>query len=195
MVTLETFKHDLEEQRLDDHKYYHQSKWNQLFHLFSAICFLVSEFLIFFNPVLAAYISWFSMIPRQSGHFFFEPKGFDHIHQMTHEHKEAIKVGYNLFRKRLLLSSIFVIAPIVAYFYSETAWEFYNNYGYFMLAISAFAYLARIAYLCYDQSAYVAFVWASKILTDPINDIKIYWKSPIELLQGIRYEEGVQIEA
>jgi hypothetical protein len=42
-------------------------------------------------------IGWVvSMGTRQSGHFFFEPQGFDHVNNATNEHKEAIKVGYNL---------------------------------------------------------------------------------------------------
>jgi hypothetical protein len=34
------------------------------------------------------------MTTRQAGHFFFEPRGYDHVNEATHEHKEAIKVGY-----------------------------------------------------------------------------------------------------
>ena len=193
MLITKTFMDDLEEQRMDDHKYYHQSKWNQTFHFFSAICFLISEFLIFFDPILAAYISWGSMVPRQAGHFFFEPKGFDHINNVTHEHKELIKVGYNLFRKRLLLSSIFLIAPLMTFIYSSSLYEMYLNYGYLMLGISAFAFLSRITFLLFYHSPRIALVWAIKIITDPINDIKIYWRSPFDLLSGIIYEPGVKI--
>ena len=193
MSETKTFLDELEEQRMDDHKYYHQSKWNQTFHFYSAICFLISEILIFIDPILAAYISWSSMIPRQAGHFFFEPKGFDHIHNMTHEHKESIKVGYNLFRKRLLLGSVFFISPILTYVYSNNFIDMYYNYGYLLLFISAFALLSRVAYLIIYHSPKTAFIWAFKIITDPLNDIKLYWKSPIELIQGIRYEAGVKI--
>ena len=42
------------------------------------------------------------MTTRQSGRFFFEPRGYDHVNQATHEHKEEIKVGYNLRRKVVL---------------------------------------------------------------------------------------------
>ena len=44
------------------------------------------------------------MTTRQVGHFFFEPKGYDHVNHATHEHKEEIKVGYNLRRKVVLLA-------------------------------------------------------------------------------------------
>jgi hypothetical protein len=44
------------------------------------------------------------MVSRQSGHFFFEPRGYDEVNQATHEHKEEIKVGYNLRRKVVLMA-------------------------------------------------------------------------------------------
>lgn len=193
MLITKNFSDELEEQRMDDHKFYHQSKWNQTFHFFSALCFLFSEIWIFIDPILAAYISWASMIPRQAGHFFFEPKGFDHIHNLSHEYKESIKVGYNLFRKRLLLSSVFLIAPIVTFIYSESMKEMYINYGVLMLLISLFAILSRVLYLSFYHSPRTAAIWAFKIITDPINDIKLYWYSPIELMKGIKYEPGVKI--
>src|SRR5262249_61459313 len=68
--------------------------------------------LVFFQPVIATLIGWFvAMTARQSGHFFFEPKGYDHVNQATHEHKEEIKVGYNL-RRKILLYVAFVLAPL-----------------------------------------------------------------------------------
>ena len=53
----------------------------------------------------AALIGWLvAMVSRQAGHFFFEPKGYDEVNHATHEHKEDIKVGYNLRRKVVLLA-------------------------------------------------------------------------------------------
>src|SRR5215471_15258074 len=87
-------------QRWDDHRYYHHSRINQSLHLVSAVSFLSSYVLLFTDPVAAALIGWLvAMTSRQIGHFFFEPKGYDEVNQATHEHKEAIKVGYNLRRK------------------------------------------------------------------------------------------------
>ena len=55
------------------------------------------------------------MWSRQIGHFFFEPKGFDRINDVTFDHKEAVKVGYNLQRKVLLFVAwISVPAALVA---------------------------------------------------------------------------------
>ena len=54
---------------------------------------------------MSALIGWLvSMTSRQAGHFFFEPRDYDHLNDATHEHKEAIKVGYNLRRKVVLMT-------------------------------------------------------------------------------------------
>ena len=71
----------------------------------SAISFLVAYVMLFTSPAIAAVIGWIvSMGTRQSGHFFFEPRGFDRVNQVTDEHKEAIKVGYNIRRKIVLMT-------------------------------------------------------------------------------------------
>ena len=110
-----TFAEELRTQRWDDHRYYHHSRINQTLHLISAISFLCAYALAFTDPALAALIGWLvSMTSRQAGHFFFEPKGYDHINHATHEHKEEIKVGYNLQRK-IVLMTIWALSPVVIY--------------------------------------------------------------------------------
>src|SRR5215510_10242467 len=96
-LTMHDFLETLRVQRWDDHRYYHHSRINQSLHLISAISFLCAYVLVFTDPPMAAIVGWLvGMATRQSGHFFFEPKGYDHINQASHEHKEEIKVGYNL---------------------------------------------------------------------------------------------------
>src|SRR5687767_10636402 len=103
---------ELAVQRWDDHRYYHHSRVNQSLHFVSASSFLCAYVLLFWYPVYAALLGWFvAMTARQSGHFFFEPKGYDHVNQATHEYKEAIKIGYNL-RRKVLLYVAFVLAPL-----------------------------------------------------------------------------------
>ena len=107
------FREALREQRWDDHRYYHHSRINQSLHLVSALSFLTAYVMVFFDPAVAALIGWLiAMTTRQAGHFFFEPKGYDHINHATHEHKEEIKVGYNLQRKVVLLT-IWALSPLV----------------------------------------------------------------------------------
>src|SRR5215468_11705004 len=106
----------LEVQRWDDHRYYHHSRINQSLHFVSASSFLCAYAALFFYPVAATLIGWFvAMTARQSGHFFFEPKGYDHVNQATHEHKEEIKVGYNL-RRKVVLMTIWALSPVVLWF-------------------------------------------------------------------------------
>ncbi len=102
---MHSFLEALRIQRWDDHRYYHHSRINQTLHLISALSFLTAYAVMFTNPAAAALLAWLvSMTSRQAGHFFFEPKGYDEVNQATHEHKEDIKVGYNLRRKIVLMS-------------------------------------------------------------------------------------------
>src|SRR6516164_445516 len=102
---MQSFLQALKIQRWDDHRYYHHSRINQSLHLVSALSFLASYVAIFRDPAAAALIGWLvAMVSRQSGHFFFAPKDYDVVNRATHAHKEAIKVGYNLKRKTVLLS-------------------------------------------------------------------------------------------
>src|SRR5436190_23697745 len=99
-----SFSEELKQQRWDDHRFYHQSRVTQSLHLFSALCFLASYALLPFNPIAASLLGWtVAMWSRQIGHFFFEPKGFDQINNVTLEDKEEAKVGYNLQRKVMLI--------------------------------------------------------------------------------------------
>ena len=106
------FLEALRVQRWDDHRYYHHSRINQSLHLVSAISFVFAYVMMFKDPAIAALVGWLvSMTTRQAGHFFFEPKTYDHYNQATHEHKEDIKVGYNL-RRKVVLMSIWAVSPI-----------------------------------------------------------------------------------
>ncbi|MCX7151336.1 MAG: DUF962 domain-containing protein, partial [Proteobacteria bacterium] len=108
---MKNFMEALKTQRWDDHRYYHHSRINQSLHLVSALSFLFAYVLLFSDPAAAALVGWLlAMVSRQVGHFFFEPKGYDAVNNATHEHKEEIKVGYNLQRKIVLLA-IWALSP------------------------------------------------------------------------------------
>jgi hypothetical protein len=187
------FLDELKMQRWDDHRYYHQSRINQSLHLLSSMSFLGAYILLFINPVLATFLGWFiAMIPRQVGHFFFEPKDYDQVNQATHTFKESIKVGYNLHRKVVLLS-IWALMPVALYYY-PTMFGVFEPYadlsGYLdhlammWLALGVGALLFRTCHLFFIQNVQAGLVWFTKILTDPFHDIKIYHKSPFYLLKG-----------
>ena len=79
--------------RWDDDRCYHQCRINQSLHLISAISFLVAYALLFIEPAAAAMVGWLiGMVTRQSGHIFFEPRGYDRLNNASDKHKEAIKV-------------------------------------------------------------------------------------------------------
>jgi hypothetical protein len=189
MTILET----LREQRWDDHRYYHHSRINQFLHLLSALSFIVAYVYLFIDPVISAYIAWlFSMTTRQAGHFFFEPKDYDTYNQATQDHKEAIKIGYNLKRKRVLIAC-WLAVPVLAYF-DAALFNFVmpdaapdtliDRIGWGWLWLGLAAVVFRMIQLTAIQSRRVALVWCIKILTDPFHDAVIYRKSPIYLLKG-----------
>src|SRR5262249_16806436 len=136
--------------------------------------------LVFFQPVIATLIGWFvAMTARQSGHFFFEPKGYDHVNQATHEYKEEIKVGYNL-RRKILLYVAFVIAPLPllldrSYFGLFENENLMHNLAMVWLALGAGGLLFRGLHLFYLRGVRTGTVWMLKILTDPFHDLKLYW--------------------
>jgi len=183
----------LETQRHDDHRYYHHSRINQSLHLVSAISFLCAYALLFIDPIAAALVGWLvSMTTRQAGHFFFEPKGYDTVNRATHEHKEAIKVGYNLQRKVVLLA-LWALAPVLLWVEPglfglldpAATWEgFVRNVGAIWLVLGIGGVVFRTVHLFFLQGVQAGLSWMMKILTDPFHDIRLYWKSPYHLLKG-----------
>ena len=180
-------------QRWDDPRYYHHSRINQSLHLVSAISFLVAYVVLFFDPALAALIGWcVSMVARQTGHYVFEPRGYDQVNQATDEHKEAIKVGFNMRRKTALLT-VWVLLPLLLWLQpslfgliepatSVNGWI--HDVGMAWLALGVSGLLFRVGQLWIEQDLLTGLAWMSKILTDPFHDIKMYWKSPLYLLRG-----------
>ncbi|MDW8336182.1 MAG: hypothetical protein RMK34_04330 [Tepidimonas sp.] len=196
---MQRFLHTLREQRWDDHRYYHQSRINQTLHLISAISFLVAYVWLFHDPATAALIAWgISMVTRQSGHFFFEPKGYDHVNQVTHEYKEAVKVGYNLQRKTVLMG-IWAASPLLL-LWDPTAfgwlqphedWRgFWHNVGWLWLVIGVGGLLVRVLQLWVQKDLFTGLVWVSKIITDPFHDIKLYHRAPLYLMRGQWLDPG-----
>jgi hypothetical protein len=193
-----SFKAQLVEQRWDDHRYYHHSLVNQSLHFISACTFIVAYLLLFRDPALASLLAWgVAMTSRQSGHFFFEPKGYDHDNQATHEHKEDIKVGYNLFRKWVLMS-LWASAPVLLWV-QPTVWglldpldggwmTYLRRVGSAWLFLGVGAIVFRSVQLFFIRDVETGLVWATKIVTDPFNDFKLYKSAPVRLLRGERMD-------
>jgi hypothetical protein len=142
---------------------------------------------------VSGWIAWLvAMTTRQLGHFVFEPDGYDEVNQVTNAHKEEIKVGYNLFRKVILLS-ICALIPVLAWFAPETIYwmvpESYENNSFDLIGMAwvmlGFGGMCfRVCQLWVRDGWVQGVAWASKIITDPIHDIILYHKAPLYLWRG-----------
>jgi len=190
---MDGFRAALRTQRWDDHRYYHHSRINQSLHFVSAISFLFSYVMIFKDPAISALAGWLvSMTSRQCGHFFFEPRDYDKVNHASHEYKEEIKVGYDL-RRKVVLMAIWALSPAVLYFdptlfgiFTPAAgkMDFIRQVAEMWLVIGVGGVLFRTVQLFVIKDVQTGLVWATKILTDPFHDIKLYHKAPLALLRG-----------
>ena len=194
---MSAFRQTLQSQRWDDHRYYHHSRVNQSLHLLSAVSFLVAYAWLFIDPAIAAIVAWcVSMTTRQAGHFFFEPRGYDHVNDATDAHKESIKIGYNI-RRKIVLMAVWVALPVMLWWQpsllgliqpATALGGWVHDVGVAWLALGAAGLLFRVAQLWWQQDLATGLVWMTKILTDPFHDIALYYKSPWYLLQGQRID-------
>ena len=183
----------LQIQRWDDHRYYHQSRINQSLHFISALSFLAAYVLVWTDPASAALLAWgVSMTTRQAGLVFFEPQGYDTVNQATNDHKEAIKVGYNLRRKVVLLTTwaalpllLWLMPSLGGLIEPAIGWSGYlYDVGIAWLALGVAGLLFRVLHLFWLKDVKTGLVWATKILTDPFHDVMLYWRAPLHLLRG-----------
>jgi hypothetical protein len=191
------FGAQLAEQRWDDHRFYHHSLINQSLHFVSACTFMAAYVLLFKDPAVASLLAWgLAMLSRQSGHFFFEPRGYDHVNDASHDHKEEIKIGYNLARKWILMA-MWAACPLVL-LVSPTLWGAFapqpgvtgwlRHTGIMWLYLGVGGIAARSIQLFFVRDVQTGLVWATKIVTDPFNDFKLYRHAPMKLLKGERGE-------
>jgi len=200
---MDHFLEALRVQRWDDHRYYHHSRINQSLHLVSAMSFLFAYIMVFKDPAIAALVGWLAaMTSRQIGHFFFEPRDYDLVNDASHEYKEEIKVGYNLQRK-VVLMAIWALSPLPLYF-DPTLFgiftppanpaEFVRHVALIWLVIGVGGLLFRMVQLFYVKEVQTGLVWVTKILTDPLHDIKLYHKAPFYLLRGQLIDPGIHAD-
>jgi hypothetical protein len=174
-VAMSGFRELLSVQRWYDHRYYHHSRINQSLHLPSAMSFVYAYILAFRDPAAAALTGWLvSMASRQVGHFFFEPK------------------GYNL-RREVILMTIWAFLPLILFADPtllhtvephKTFAEFMRHVGYLWLALGVGGLLFRTLHLFKIKDVQTGLVWATKIITDPFHDIKLYYRAPKHLFRG-----------
>ncbi len=190
---MNSFLETLRVQRWDDHRYYHHSLINQSLHFVSALSFCVAYGLLFVDPAIAAVLAWcVSMTTRQAGHFFFEPRGYDHVNQASDEYKEAIKVGYNI-RRKIVLMSVWVALPALLWFAPsvfgliEPAADFrgfVHDVGISWLSLGVAGLVFRVMQLWVTKGFIEGAAWGTKIVTDPFHDLVLYHKAPLLLMRG-----------
>jgi hypothetical protein len=56
--------------------------------------------------------------------------------------------------------------------------------GEIWLVVGIGALLFRTIHLFFLRDVQTGLVWLTKIITDPFNDVKLYFKSPLYLLRG-----------
>ena len=188
-------------QRWDDHRYYHHSRINQSLHFVSAISFLFSYVMIFKDPAISALAGWLvSMTTRQCGHFFFEPKDYDTVNHASHEYKEADQgrlqpapqgrvdgdLGAVAGRCCISIRRLFGIFTPAA-----GKMDFIRQVAEIWLAIGIGGVLFRTVHLFFIKDVQTGLVWATKILTDPFHDIKLYHKAPFALMRGELIDPGI----
>lgn len=186
------FREQLHIQRWDDHRFYHHSLINQSLHFVSAATFLVAYVIVWHDPALAALLGWgVAMTSRQAGHFFFEPRDYDEINDCTHEYKEEVKVGYNLARK-VVLMGLWALCPLLLlvqpslfgiFVPHRAPAEFFNHLGLVWLVLGVGGLTFRTVQLFFIRDVETGLVWAAKILTDPFNDFRLYFRSPAKLVR------------
>lgn len=191
------FRAHLAEQRWDDHRFYHHSLVNQSLHFVSACTFIIAYLILFVDPAVASLLAWgVAMTSRQAGHFFFEPKGYDHKNDATHQHKEEIKIGYNLFRKWVLMSlwaSVPVVLLIEPTLFGtlvrpDSIAAYLRHVGIGWLGLGVGAILFRSLQLFVQRDVETGLVWATKIVTDPFSDFMLYRGAFKRLLKGERID-------
>jgi hypothetical protein len=199
-IRMTSFEQTLQTQRFDDYRYYHQSRINQTLHLISAVTFLFCYALLFKDPALAGLVGWLAMLTRQTGHFFFEPNGYDAVNGVSNDYKEAIKVGYNQTRKIVLLvvwglvPVALVLAPTLFGLLAApaTRLDFVRHVGLLWLLVGIGGALFRMVQLFATQGVGIGLTWVYKVLTDPFHNIALYWRSPLALLRGEMIDQTIK---
>lgn len=187
------FCQEMQQQRWDDLRFYHQSYMNQTLHLISALGFLTAYVLAFFDFTTAVFFGWIvAMVPRQIGHFVFEPHDYDTVNDIEDGKKESIKVGFNL-NKKVWLISFWIIISALAYLsptlfglvpaYTSQA-EFLDHLALTWAFVAAVGFMFRGIQLMFTHSFTTGFVWWVKIITEPLHNLPVYYKAPLHVLRG-----------
>ena len=71
----------------------------------------------------------------------------------------------------------------------QTTTDLIRNVGWIWLWLAVAGLLFRTIQLFFVRDVQTGLVWATKILTDPFHDIKLYHRAPIHLFQGASVDD------
>ena len=190
---------EIQFQLRQDHEYYHNSLYNRSFHLISGLLNFLAIFVALSGEVVGGCSIFItSWLLRQSGHFFFESKNYDFKAGKSFQEKEDEKIGANLERKRyMILGLIFFAAFYTVFPQSLTSLSQYlgmkaesslEALAHFTISVFLVTWVLRTVWLVLFHNPLRGFSWFLKILYDPINDVVMYHRSPLELFRSIRKE-------
>jgi hypothetical protein len=96
-------------------------------------------------------------------------------------------------RRKVILHAIWALSPALLWldptFFGlfrpqPGGADFLRRVGEIWLMVGIGALVFRTVHLFYLKDVQTGLVWLTKIITDPFNDVKIYYKSPYYLMRG-----------
>ena len=70
-----------------------------------------------------------------------------------------------------------------------------NNISVVWLVVGVGAVIVRTVHLFFLRDVQTGLVWATKILTDPFHDVKLYRKAPFYVMRGELFDPIVSEDA
>ena len=164
------FYQEVMRRKHDDHVASHSHPTNQLLHLLSSSAFIACYVLLFVNLPLAVWIGVVSLFVRQAGHALIEPPCHD---------REQLLLGFDTRSKTWIVAG-FVAIPLVNWVLAPADVDLgalAAGIGGQWFAYTCLIIAGRVLLLVRRFGLGNSLVWFVKLLTDPITDIKAYYRS------------------
>jgi glutamate-1-semialdehyde 2,1-aminomutase len=169
---LQAFYGEVMRRKHDDHVASHSHPTNQFLHLVSSSAFIFCYGLLFVNLPMAVWIGVVSLFLRQAGHALIEPPCHD---------KEQLLLGFDTRSKSWIVGGL-VLIPLVNWALAPADAGFHEvaaDVGAQWFAFTCLVILGRVALLVRRHGMKNSLVWFVKLVTDPITDIKAYYRSAL----------------
>jgi glutamate-1-semialdehyde 2,1-aminomutase len=173
---LRAFYAEIMRRKHDDHVASHSHPTNQFLHLVSSSLFIVCYVMIFHDVALAMWLGLGSLLLRQAGHALIEPPCHD---------REQLLLGFDTRSKTVIVAG-FLLVPLVNCLFAENlGWDVFlaelagpiaQQWFYFTSAVIG----GRVLVLARRYGLYNSMVWFVKLVTDPLTDIKAYYRSALK---------------